>query len=68
MQRLCFSLVTLAAALAAGVARCAERPAPGKKPLSFYGRTGGIVPSPEEVTEQIKKLISKRKPKAKKRA
>lgn len=28
----------------------------GKKKLDFYGRTGGVVPSPEEVIEEIKKL------------
>ena len=27
------------------------------KPVKFYGRTGGIVPSPEEVKEEIIKLI-----------
>ncbi len=27
-----------------------------KKPVSFFGRTGGIIPSPNEVLEQIKKL------------
>jgi 2-oxoglutarate ferredoxin oxidoreductase subunit alpha len=31
----------------------------GKRPIHFYGRTGGIVPSPEEVCEQAKKLIHK---------
>lgn len=45
-----------------------DRAAQGKKPLSFYGRTGGIVPSPDEVIEQVRKLVSKRKPKAKKKA
>lgn len=44
-----------------------ERAAQGKKPISFYGRTGGIVPSPEEVIEQVKRLVDKRKPKAKKK-
>ena len=28
-----------------------------KKPIHFYGRQGGIVPSPEEVSVEIKKLI-----------
>lgn len=28
-----------------------------KRPLHFYGRTGGIVPSPEEVCEEIKKIL-----------
>jgi len=27
------------------------------KPVEFFGRTGGIVPSPEEVKEQIRKLL-----------
>ena len=45
-----------------------ERAVLGKKPISFYGRTGGIVPSPEEVIDQVKKLIDKRKPKTKKKA
>ncbi len=44
-----------------------ERAALGQKPISFYGRTGGIVPSPEEVVEQVKKLVDKRKPKTKKK-
>ncbi|MCQ2495924.1 MAG: 3-methyl-2-oxobutanoate dehydrogenase subunit VorB [Lachnospiraceae bacterium] len=30
-----------------------------RKPVSFYGRTGGIIPTPEEVLEQIKKLAGK---------
>ncbi len=28
----------------------------GKRPVHFFGRTGGIIPSVEEVTEEIKKL------------
>ncbi|MFA9380631.1 MAG: 3-methyl-2-oxobutanoate dehydrogenase subunit VorB [Acetanaerobacterium sp.] len=28
----------------------------GKKPVSFFGRTGGVIPTPAEVLEQIKKL------------
>ncbi|HON45532.1 MAG: 3-methyl-2-oxobutanoate dehydrogenase subunit VorB [Planctomycetes bacterium] len=28
-----------------------------KRPLHFYGRIGGMVPSPEEVVEEIKKII-----------
>jgi len=27
-----------------------------KKPVKFFGRTGGIVPTPKEVLEQIVKL------------
>jgi 2-oxoglutarate ferredoxin oxidoreductase subunit alpha len=34
-----------------------DRAMQGCKPLHFFGRTGGIVPSPEEVKKQIKKLI-----------
>lgn len=33
----------------------------GKRPVSFYGRQGGIIPSPEEVGEQILKLVKKGK-------
>jgi 2-oxoglutarate ferredoxin oxidoreductase subunit alpha len=44
-----------------------ERAALGKKPISFYGRSGGIVPSPEEVVEQVKKILDKRKPKTSKK-
>lgn len=29
----------------------------GQKPVDFFGRTGGIVPSPEEVRERILKLL-----------
>ena len=28
----------------------------GKKPVSFFGRTGGVIPTPAEVLEQIKAL------------
>lgn len=28
-----------------------------KQPVHFYGRTGGMVPSPEEVYEEVKKLL-----------
>lgn len=28
----------------------------GKKPVEFFGRTGGIIPTPSEVLEEIKKL------------
>ncbi len=28
----------------------------GKKPVYFYGRTGGMVPTPEDILEEIKKL------------
>lgn len=29
----------------------------GKKPLHFYGRTGGIVPSPDEVKAKIREIL-----------
>ncbi len=29
----------------------------GKKPVYFFGRTGGIIPSPAEVLEQIEKTM-----------
>ena len=28
----------------------------GRKPVSFFGRTGGVIPTPAEVLEEIKKL------------
>ena len=31
----------------------------GRRPVSFFGRTGGIIPTPAEVLEQIKKLAAK---------
>jgi len=31
----------------------------GQKPVEFYGRTGGIVPSPEEVRDYIMKILAK---------
>ena len=31
----------------------------GKKPVEFYGRTGGMIPTPNEVLAQIKKLAGK---------
>ncbi len=29
----------------------------GKKPVSFYGRTGGVIPTPKEVFEAIKDMV-----------
>ncbi|HZL45441.1 MAG TPA: 3-methyl-2-oxobutanoate dehydrogenase subunit VorB [Opitutaceae bacterium] len=29
----------------------------GRKPISFYGRTGGIVPTPEEIVKQVQTLL-----------
>ena len=28
----------------------------GKKPVEFYGRTGGIIPTPKEVYDKIKEI------------
>jgi 2-oxoglutarate ferredoxin oxidoreductase subunit alpha len=28
----------------------------GRKPVAFYGRTGGIIPAPDEVLNEIRKL------------
>lgn len=33
----------------------------GRKPIEFFGRTGGIVPAPEEVKDQLKILAKKYK-------
>ena len=44
-----------------------ERAVVGKKPVTFFGRTGGVVPSPDEVITSLKKLITK-KLKTKKKA
>ncbi len=44
-----------------------ERAVVGKKKVTFFGRTGGIVPSPEEVIKKIKEMVSK-KSKTKKKA
>lgn len=35
-----------------------ERAVQGKKPVHFFGRAGGVVPTTEEVTDKIKKLAS----------
>jgi 2-oxoglutarate ferredoxin oxidoreductase subunit alpha len=29
----------------------------GRRPIAFYGRTGGIVPTPEEVVKQVQELL-----------
>ena len=29
----------------------------GKKPVYFYGRTGGIIPTPEEILEYARKQL-----------
>ena len=31
----------------------------GKVPVDFYGRTGGVIPSPEEVYDALIKLTNK---------
>ncbi len=36
-----------------------ERVVCGIKPIRFYGRTGGIVPTPDEVKEQLRDMIKK---------
>lgn len=36
-----------------------EKAVLGKKSLHFFGRTGGIVPTPEEVKEKIRQIIKK---------
>ena len=35
-----------------------EKAVLGKKPVHFFGRTGGVVPSPEEIKEKIYKLLN----------
>jgi 2-oxoglutarate ferredoxin oxidoreductase subunit alpha len=43
-----------------------ERCVKGKKPIGFYGRTGGIVPTPNEVKDAVRRQLGgKSKPKAK---
>jgi 2-oxoglutarate ferredoxin oxidoreductase subunit alpha len=39
-----------------------ERVVARRRPVKFFGRTGGIVPSPEEVIDQIKQLLAQGKP------
>ena len=29
----------------------------GKKPVYFYGRNGGVVPSPDEICAEIEKIV-----------
>jgi 2-oxoglutarate ferredoxin oxidoreductase subunit alpha len=31
----------------------------GKKPVHFYGRTGGMIPSPEEVLRKVGAIIER---------
>jgi len=35
-----------------------ERCVKGKKPVDFYGRTGGIVPTPNEVKDKIRQILA----------
>ncbi|MCP4686141.1 MAG: 3-methyl-2-oxobutanoate dehydrogenase subunit VorB [bacterium] len=37
-----------------------ERAIARRRPVEFFGRTGGIVPTPDEVKKQIKELIKKK--------
>jgi len=37
-----------------------EKAVLGAKPVKFFGRTGGIVPSPDEVKEEVLKLIKEK--------
>ena len=32
----------------------------GRAPVTFYGRMGGVIPSPEEVVGALKKLIAQK--------
>jgi 2-oxoglutarate ferredoxin oxidoreductase subunit alpha len=32
----------------------------GRRPISFYGRTGGIVPTSEEIVKQVQELLGGR--------
>jgi 2-oxoglutarate ferredoxin oxidoreductase subunit alpha len=32
----------------------------GRRPIAFYGRTGGIVPTPEEVVKQVQEIAGGR--------
>ena len=38
-----------------------ERITKGVKPIEFFGRTGGIVPTPEEVKDKVREIIKKYK-------
>ena len=29
----------------------------GKKPVDFYGRSGGMVPTPEEILDKVKEIV-----------
>ena len=34
----------------------------GKRPVKFYGRMGGMVPTTQEILKQIKEILLKRRP------
>jgi len=38
-----------------------ERVVKGAKPIDFYGRTGGIVPSPNEIKDKIREMLGTKK-------
>lgn len=38
-----------------------ERVVKGVKPIDFYGRTGGIVPSPNEIKDKIREMLNGKK-------
>jgi 2-oxoglutarate ferredoxin oxidoreductase subunit alpha len=38
-----------------------ERVVKGAKPIDFYGRTGGIVPSPNEIKDKIREMLGNKK-------
>ncbi len=38
----------------------------GKRPVEFYGRTGGIVPSPNEVKDKVREILKQKKKKSSK--
>ncbi len=42
-----------------------ERAVVGKKKVSLFGRTGGVVPSPEEVINKIREMVTKKSKKTK---
>jgi 2-oxoglutarate ferredoxin oxidoreductase subunit alpha len=35
-----------------------ERSVQGKRPVHWYGKSGGDVPTPEEIMDEIKALVS----------
>jgi len=37
-----------------------ERAVSGSKPVEFFGRTGGIVPSPDGVKQHVLQLLEKK--------